>query len=162
MELQALSTPRTALDAEYWARTAKAMAAPMQHRGPDDAGVWTDPARGVALAHRRLSIVDLSAAGHQPMVSSCGRLVVSYNGEIYNYAELRAELSASGRTFRGHSDTEVLVEACAAWGVEATLRRLIGMFAFAVWDRKSSRMRTVMSRQLTAHVDAYGEQRRPI
>ena len=71
------------------------------------------------------------------MVSSCGRLVVSYNGEIYNYAELRAELSASGRTFRGHSDTEVLVEACAAWGVEATLRRLIGMFAFAVWDRET-------------------------
>ena len=95
--------------------------------GPTDAGVWTDPARGVALAHRRLSIVDLSAAGHQPMVSSCGRMVVSYNGEIYDYAELRAELSASGRTFRGHSDTEVLVEACAAWGVEATLRRLIRM-----------------------------------
>ena len=78
---------------------------------------------GVALAHRRLSIVDLSPAGHQPMVSSCGRCVLTYNGEIYNHAELRDELSASGRTFRGHSDTEVLVEACAAWGVEATLRQ---------------------------------------
>src|SRR3954452_18869066 len=117
--------------AEFWARTAEAMATTLRHRGPDDAGVWTDPVAGVALAHRRLSIVDLSPAGHQPMVSSCGRLVLSYNGEIYNHAELRAELAASGRTFRGHSDTEVLVEACAAWGGEAALSRLICMFAFS-------------------------------
>jgi len=129
--------PRPALGAEALARTAEAMAIPMHHRGPDDAGVWTDPAAGIALAHRRLSIVDLSPAGHQPMTSSCGRLVLTYNGEIYNHAELRAELAAAGRTFRGHSDTEVLVEACAAWGVERTLRRLIGMFAFAVWDREA-------------------------
>ncbi len=117
------------------ARRVAAMAAPMRHRGPDDAGVWTDPAAGVALAHRRLSIVDLTPAGHQPMVSACGRWVLTYNGEIYNHAELRAELVAAGRSFRGHSDTEVLVEACAAWGVEATLPRLLGMFAFALWDR---------------------------
>jgi asparagine synthase (glutamine-hydrolysing) len=97
--------------------------------------VWADPAAGVALAHRRLSILDLSPAGHQPMISSCGRWVLVHNGEIYNHAELRDELAAAGRTFRGHSDTEVLVEACAEWGVEATLRRLVGMFAFAVWDR---------------------------
>ena len=131
---------RSGYSAEALARTAEAMATTLRHRGPDDAGVWTDPVAGVALAHRRLSIVDLSPAGHQPMVSSCGRLVLSYNGEIYNHAELRAELAASGRTFRGHSDTEVLVEACAAWGVEATLRRLIGMFAFAVWDRAARTM----------------------
>jgi asparagine synthase (glutamine-hydrolysing) len=128
---------RRACSAEDWAQTVAAMAAPLSHRGPNNAGAWTDPAAGVALSHRRLSIVDLSAAGHQPMASSCGRLVLSYNGEIYNHAELREELSALGRRFRGHSDTEVLVEACAAWGVEATLRRLIGMFAFAVWDRES-------------------------
>ena len=126
---------RCAYSAEDLARTAEAMAAPLRHRGPDDAGVWADPAAGVALAHRRLAILDLSPAGHQPMASSCDRWVLTYNGEIYNHAELRDELSASGRTFRGHSDTEVLVEACAAWGVEATLRRLVGMFAFAAWDR---------------------------
>jgi asparagine synthase (glutamine-hydrolysing) len=117
------------------AQLAAAMAARLRHRGPDDAGVWTDPAAGVALAHRRLAVLDPSPAGHQPMTSSCGRWVLTYNGEIYNHAELRDELSASGRGFRGHSDTEVLVEACAAWGVEATLRKLVGMFAFAVWDR---------------------------
>jgi asparagine synthase (glutamine-hydrolysing) len=126
---------RGANSAEHCAHTVAAMAAPLRHRGPDDTGVWTDPAAGVALAHRRLAILDLSPAGHQPMTSSCGRWVLSYNGEIYNHAELRDELAASGRTFRGHSDTEVLVEACAAWGVEATLRKLTGMFAFAVWDR---------------------------
>lgn len=120
---------------EHWARTAAAMAAPLRHRGPDDAGVWADPAAGVGLAHRRLAVVDLSPAGHQPMLSASGRWVLVYNGEIYNHAELRGELAAAGCSFRGHSDTEVLVEACAAWGVEATLCRLIGMFAFALWDR---------------------------
>lgn len=125
---------RNAGSADY-PRIAEAMAAPLRHRGPDDAGVWADPLAGVAFAHRRLAILDLSPAGHQPMISSCGRCVLIYNGEIYNHAELRAQLSAGGRTFRGHSDSEVLVEACAAWGVEATLGKLIGMFAFAVWNR---------------------------
>ncbi len=123
--------------AERLAHTAAAMAAPMRHRGPDDAGVWCDPAVGIAFAHRRLAIVDLSSAGHQPLTSSCGRWVLTYNGEIYNHVELRDELSACGRTFRGRSDTEVVVEACATWGVEATLRKLVGAFAFAVWDRQS-------------------------
>jgi asparagine synthase (glutamine-hydrolysing) len=126
---------RCAADHDYLTFTAAAMAAPLRHRGPDDGATWTDPAAGVALAHRRLAFVDLSPAGRQPMTSSCGRLVLTYNGEIYNSAELRAELSALGRTFCGHSDTEVLVEACAAWRVETTLRKLFGMFAFAVWDR---------------------------
>jgi asparagine synthase (glutamine-hydrolysing) len=114
---------------------AAAMATSLRHRGPDHAGVWTDTDAGVALAHRRLAVIDLSAAGDQPMTSSCGRCVLTYNGEIYNHVELRAELKTLGRAFRGHSDSEVLVEACATWGVEATLKRLIGMFAFAVWDR---------------------------
>src|SRR5215831_3287047 len=126
---------RSAYSADDRWQLAAAMAAPMRHRGPDGAGVWTDAAVGVALAHRRLAILDLSPAGRQPMKSSCGRFVLTYNGEIYNHAELRDELCASGRTFRGHSDTEVLAEACAAWGVEATLGRLTGMFAFAAWDR---------------------------
>jgi len=114
---------------------AAAMAATLHHRGPDDSGVWVDPAAGISLAHRRLSILDLSASGRQPMRSSCGRLVLTYNGEIYNHTELRLELAASGRAFRGHSDSEVLLEACAHWGVAETLKRLNGMFAFAVWDR---------------------------
>jgi asparagine synthase (glutamine-hydrolysing) len=126
---------RCGYSAENWARTAAAMAAPLCCRGPDDTGVWTDPEAGVALAHRRLAVLDPSPAGHQPMTSSCGRCVLTYNGEIYNHVELRVELSASGRMFRGHSDSEVLVEACAAWGVEATLPKLFGMFAFALWDR---------------------------
>jgi asparagine synthase (glutamine-hydrolysing) len=126
---------RGSSSAENWVHTAAAMAASLRHRGPDDAGVWTDLAAGMALAHRRLAVVDLSPAGHQPMTSSCGRWVLTYNGEIYNHTELRDELSGLGRPFRGHSDTEVLLEACAAWGVEATLRKLTGMFAFAIWDR---------------------------
>ncbi|MBI2884520.1 MAG: asparagine synthase (glutamine-hydrolyzing) [Candidatus Methylomirabilis oxyfera] len=126
---------RGARGADSLAATGEAMAATLRHRGPDGAGVWIDPAVGIALAHRRLAILDLSPAGRQPMVSSCGRFVLTYNGEIYNYVELRDALVAAGRPFRGHSDTEVLVEACAEWGVEATLRRLLGMFAFAVWDR---------------------------
>ena len=101
---------------------AMRMATAIAHRGPDDAGTWLDPERQVALAHRRLSIVDLSAAGHQPMVSARGRFVVTYNGEIYNHAELRSQLD-NGRVWRGHSDTETLLAAFEAWGVEATLKR---------------------------------------
>ena len=111
------------------------MIAPLVHRGPDAGDVWVDAEAGVAIGHRRLSIIDLSPAGGQPMVSASGRYVLSYNGEIYNTGDLRAELEARGAVFRGHSDTEVLLEGCVAWGVERTARRLIGMFAFALWDR---------------------------
>ena len=118
---------------------AQTMADRIAHRGPDDSGVWTDEQAGVALAHRRLSIVDLSAAGHQPMLSASGRYVLAYNGEVYNHLDLRAELQAVGSapTWRGHSDTETLLACIEAWGVEVTLKRSVGMFAFALWDRQA-------------------------
>jgi asparagine synthase (glutamine-hydrolysing) len=118
----------------------------LSHRGPDDSGVWVDPQAGVALGHTRLSIVDLSPAGHQPMVSHCGRYVIVYNGEAYNFAELRKELEQQGKTFRGHSDTEVVLEACAQWGVHRAVTRLIGMFAFALWDRQERTLTLVRDR----------------
>ncbi len=114
---------------------AGAMGDALAHRGPDDRGVWVDAAAGVALAHRRLSILDLSPLGHQPMRSSDGRYWLAYNGEIYNFAALRAELEPLGHRFGGHSDTEVLLAAVVQWGLEATLRRCNGMFAIALWDR---------------------------
>ncbi|GEO38742.1 asparagine synthetase B [Skermanella aerolata] len=118
----------------------RAMADSLAHRGPDGDGVWTDPSAGIALGHRRLAIVELSPLGRQPMESADGRLVLTYNGEIYNHLDLRAELEAAGVGLRGHSDTEVLVEACALWGVERTVGRLIGIFAFALWDRAARRL----------------------
>jgi len=108
----------------------------LAHRGPDDEGAWVDEPAGLALGHRRLSIQDLSPAGHQPMISQCGRWVITYNGETYSASELRPLLEKSGIVFRGHSDTEIMVEAISAWGIEAAVKRFIGMFAFAVWDRK--------------------------
>ncbi len=113
---------------------ATRMAGTLRHRGPDDSGTWVDPAAGVALGHRRLSILDLSPAGHQPMASQDGRLWIVYNGEVYNHLELRADLSAAGVSFRGTSDTETLVEAFRAWGVRQTLQRCRGIFALAAYD----------------------------
>lgn len=108
------------------------------HRGPDDNGNWFDADGGIALGHRRLAIVDLSPAGHQPMASASGRWVIAFNGEIYNHMDLRARLESMGRApaWRGHSDTETLLAAIEAWGVEATLERSAGMFAITLWDRQ--------------------------
>ena len=113
---------------------ALAMANALRHRGPDDGGTWIDAEKGVAFGHRRLSIIDLSPAGHQPMTSQNGRYVICYNGEIYNFKDLRGELEAKGVGFHGHSDTEVLLAAIEAWGVAGALKRCNGMFAFALWD----------------------------
>lgn len=116
-----------------------AMASQIAHRGPDDQGVWTDTDSGIALAHRRLSILDLSPHGHQPMLSHCGRYVIAFNGEVYNFSTLRQELELGGvaPAWRGHSDTEVMLAAIAAWGLEASLKKFVGMFAFALWDREN-------------------------
>lgn len=117
---------------------ARSMTDTLVHRGPDDSGVWCDLASGVALGHRRLSILDLSAAGHQPMASACGRYVTAFNGEIYNHPQLRAQLERAGHVaaWRGHSDTETLLAGVSAWGLDETLRRAAGMFALAIWDRE--------------------------
>jgi len=124
-----------ATSAETLTATARRMADTMIARGPDGSGVWVDAEAGIALAHRRLAILDLSEAGHQPMTSSCGRFVVSYNGEIYNAPALKSELERAGHSFRGHSDTEVIIEGAALWGVRGMLERIRGMFALALWDR---------------------------
>ena len=118
----------------------------LQHRGPDDQGIWIDAEAGIALAHRRLSIVDLSQEGHQPMLSHDGRYVISFNGEVYNFQEIRADLEKRGRTFRGHSDTEVIVEAVSEFGIAQTVPRLIGMFAIAIWDRQDRTLTLVRDR----------------
>ncbi|MCB2225536.1 MAG: asparagine synthase (glutamine-hydrolyzing) [Desulfarculaceae bacterium] len=123
---------------------AEAMAAVLAHRGPDDAGAWADPGAGLALGHRRLSIIDLSPAGAQPMASHDGRWHLAYNGEIYNFPEIKARLEAEdpslARAWRGHSDTEVLLAAFTRWGVEATLKATAGMFALALWDAAERRL----------------------
>jgi asparagine synthase (glutamine-hydrolysing) len=117
---------------------------PLTHRGPDDRGTWVDREAMVGFGHRRLAIVDLSPHGHQPMFSSNGRWVITYNGEIYNHRELRRQLDAENATpaggWRGHSDTETLVAAIATWGLDVALERAVGMFAFGLWDREERKL----------------------
>ena len=127
-------------------RTCTDMNIQLSPRGPDDEGIWTDAEVGIGLGHRRLSIIDLSPAGHQPMTSADGRFVVVYNGEVYNHNELRSELESRGTRFRGSSDTEVMLEAFSVYGIEATIKRLIGMFAIAVWDRRERTLSLVRDR----------------
>lgn len=114
---------------------AKAMTDALVHRGPDEGGVWCDPDGRIALGTRRLAILDLSPTGHQPMTSPCGRFVLTFNGEVYNFRELREVLEERGHRFRGGSDTEVVAAACSEWGVEAALAKLNGMYGFGAWDR---------------------------
>ncbi|MEM8811232.1 MAG: asparagine synthase (glutamine-hydrolyzing) [Pseudomonadota bacterium] len=128
------------------AERAQAMADAIAHRGPDGARVWCDPEAGFAIGHRRLSIIDVSEAGAQPMISASDRYVLCYNGMIYNAEDLRAELSPHGINYRGHSDTEVLLEAWARWGPKKTVEKLIGMFAFTIFDRRDKRLWLVRDR----------------
>lgn len=123
----------------------------LHHRGPDDSGFWVDEQMGVAFGHRRLSVLDLSEAGKQPMISVSGRFIIVFNGEIYNHLDLRKALAGTGNApaWRGHSDTETLLACIEVWGIESTLKQLVGMFAFAAWDRQA--------RQITLARDRMGE-----
>lgn len=121
---------------EHLYETSQKMSKALLHRGPDDGGIWTDVEVGIALGHRRLSIVDLSPSGHQPMMSANGRYVVVFNGEIYNFLELRRELTQLGHYFRGHSDTEIMLASFSEWGLDKAIQRFNGMFAFVLWDRQ--------------------------
>jgi len=129
-------SPGTGLEQAQLEDIVRRMTDAIAYRGPDDSGVFGDASMGLALGHRRLSIVDLSPLGHQPMHSSCGRFVVIFNGEIYNFHELRKDLEEHGADFRGHSDTEVLLAGVSRWGLAGALKRFVGMFAFALWDRQ--------------------------
>ena len=122
----------------------KAMCDALSHRGPDDSGLWVEGA--VGFGHRRLSIVDLSPLGHQPMESRDGRFVICFNGEIFNFGQLRDELAGRGHAFRGGSDTEVMLAAIQEWGLQAAVCRFVGMFAFALWDRQEQTLQLVRDR----------------
>lgn len=136
----------TRLDDATAVHSLRGMTDALVHRGPDDAGAWCDPDTGIALGHRRLSIVDLSPLGHQPMASVSSRFQIAFNGEIYNYRALRDALIAEGARFRGHSDTEVLLALIERHGLEETLTRCTGMFAIALWDREARTLQLARDR----------------
>ncbi|UCD47560.1 MAG: asparagine synthetase B, partial [Deltaproteobacteria bacterium] len=115
----------------------RAMGGAMVPRGPDASGIHLSPDGRAGLSHRRLSILDLTETGSQPMVSADGSMILSYNGEVYNFREIRKELEPKGHRFRGSSDTEVILAACREWGVREAVPRFLGMFAFALWDQRS-------------------------
>lgn len=125
---------------------AEEMAGRLRHRGPDSGGSWADREAVIALGHRRLAILDLSPLGHQPMTSPSGRYVAAYNGEIYNFLDVRRDLEEAGHAFRGHSDTEVMLAAIERWGLEPALQRFAGMFAIALWDREARELHLVRDR----------------
>ncbi len=118
----------------------------LAHRGPDDSGIWADEKDGICLAHRRLAILDLSPLGHQPMVSQSKRYVLIFNGEIYNYMEIRKDLELKNCNFKGHSDTEVMLAAFETWGLFESLKKFIGMFAIALWDQKEKQLYLIRDR----------------
>jgi len=125
----------------------RSMAKLIEHRGPDAQGEWIDSEQGLFLIHRRLAIIDVTAAGEQPMVSKTGRYVIVFNGEIYNNKELRSEIESNVVVkWNGHSDTETLLHAIESFGLEAAVRKLVGMFAIAVWDRREKRVSLVRDR----------------
>ncbi|MGE5664257.1 MAG: asparagine synthase (glutamine-hydrolyzing) [Deltaproteobacteria bacterium] len=128
------------------AELLRAMAATMEHRGPDDSGIFLSPDGRAGLAHRRLAVLDLSEAGAQPMAARGDSLAISYNGEVFNYREIRGELVKRGHAFRGDSDTEVILAACREWGVDGAVSRFIGMFAFALWDGRTRTLSLVRDR----------------
>jgi len=118
----------------------------LAHRGPDDRGIWVDRHSRLVLGHRRLSIIDLSFLGKQPMSSIHGRYKIVFNGEIYNFKHIRKELEQFRTTFRGYSDTEVLLAAIEHWGIDAAIKKTVGMFAIAIWDSKNKTITLVRDR----------------
>lgn len=134
------------VDAPWRLRSIDSMSRTLRHRGPDDGDTWLDAEAGLAFGHRRLAIVDLSPLGRQPMHSADGRFVITYNGEVYNAAEIRDELRLRGHVFRGNSDTEVILAACQAFGLRRALSRFVGMFAFGLWDRRDRVLHLVRDR----------------